>query len=105
PVGGLPAPSDIARERRCHFRKGHGKKPGAGEKQGCDLSAGLVRTCVGRLAWDDSRLRRSGDFSLAPLLRGEGWGEGLLPRMQKHNVCGDSPPPPAPPAARRPAAG
>src|ERR1700736_6029579 len=93
PVGGLPAPSDIARERRCQFRKGHGKKPGAGEKQGCDLSAGLVRTCVGRLAWDDSMLRRSGDFSLAPLLWGEGWGEGLLPRTQKHNVCGDSPSP------------
>jgi hypothetical protein len=42
---------------------------------------------------DDFRRRRGGDFSLAPLLRGEGWGEGLLPRILKHNVCGDSPSP------------
>jgi len=42
------------------------------------------------------RLRSSGDFSLAPLLRGEGWGEGLFPRMLKHNVCGESPSPGSP---------
>src|SRR2546430_13587976 len=40
--------------------------------------------------------------SLAPLLRGEGWGEGPLPQVSHDEVRAVSPPPPRSPKAARP---
>src|SRR5439155_18998697 len=43
---------------------------------------------------DEFGLSRSGHFSLAPFLRGEGWGEGLLPQILVTKcVRGESPSP------------
>src|SRR4051812_8655781 len=46
----------------------------------------FIATCIRQL---DNALVDS----LAPLLRGEGWGEGLPPRIRKSRVCGESPSP------------
>ena len=44
PVGGFPAPEDVAQERRGRFRQGDGEGAGVRQEQGRGLSARLVRT-------------------------------------------------------------
>src|SRR5471032_2332083 len=49
PVGGFPAAEIVAQERGSRFRKGDREGAGFGKEQGRYLSAGVVRTRLGRL--------------------------------------------------------
>ena len=54
-VGGLSAAENVAQERGRGFRKGDGEVHGIRQKQGCHLSARLVRSGVGRLEHDPEK--------------------------------------------------